>query len=236
MEASIRTKSSSPASASSTSASQLRASRIGSDAVNKDPDYSAAYCILETNSALEGHGLGFTLGRGTDLVVQALEYPLPPTSSTAPSAPSQATDLPRLQPPSYTDDTQQFRWLGPEKGVHPPQRHRRPQQRRLQGPLRAKSENKPLHRQLLADMEPLQILSAIDFRYIDDALHPTRSTRHPRRSPTQSEKLERLGPAPAKRPYPAYTTLRRGWFRPTPKTRFAASLRKPSPKAGRTSN
>src|SRR6266576_317584 len=41
---------------------------IGSDAVNKDPDYSAAYCILETNSAFEGHGLTFTLGRGTDLV------------------------------------------------------------------------------------------------------------------------------------------------------------------------
>ena len=39
----------------------------GSDAMNPDPDYSAAYCILETNSALEGHGLTFTLGRGTDL-------------------------------------------------------------------------------------------------------------------------------------------------------------------------
>ena len=41
---------------------------IGSDAVNTDPDYSAAYCILETNAGLEGHGLTFTLGRGTDLV------------------------------------------------------------------------------------------------------------------------------------------------------------------------
>ena len=38
---------------------------IGSDAVNKDPDYSAAYCILETDAGLEGHGLTFTLG--TDL-------------------------------------------------------------------------------------------------------------------------------------------------------------------------
>ena len=47
---------------------------IGSDAVNKDPDYSAAYCILETNSSLSGHGLTFTLGRGTDLVVSALKY------------------------------------------------------------------------------------------------------------------------------------------------------------------
>src|SRR6202042_1840224 len=48
--------------------------QIGSDAVNKDPDYSAAYCILETNSSFEGHGLTFTLGRGTDIVVLALEY------------------------------------------------------------------------------------------------------------------------------------------------------------------
>jgi L-fuconate dehydratase len=47
---------------------------IGSDAVNKDPDYSAAYCVLETNSEFEGHGLTFTLGRGTDLVVQAARY------------------------------------------------------------------------------------------------------------------------------------------------------------------
>src|SRR6266704_6997795 len=48
--------------------------QIGSDAVNKDPDYSAAYCILETNTGLEGHGLTFTLGRGTELCVLALEY------------------------------------------------------------------------------------------------------------------------------------------------------------------
>src|ERR1700742_4464486 len=47
---------------------------IGSDAVNKDPDYSAAYCILETNSGLQGYGLTFTLGRGTDLVVQAARH------------------------------------------------------------------------------------------------------------------------------------------------------------------
>ena len=47
---------------------------IGSDAVNKDPDYSAAYCILETDDGLEGHGLTFTLGRGTELCVSALNY------------------------------------------------------------------------------------------------------------------------------------------------------------------
>jgi len=47
---------------------------IGSDAVNKDPDYSAAYCIFETDSELEGHGLTFTLGRGNEIVVEAVAY------------------------------------------------------------------------------------------------------------------------------------------------------------------
>ena len=47
----------------------------GSDAMNKDPDYSAAYVILHTNhpSQLEGHGLTFTIGRGNELCVAAIE-------------------------------------------------------------------------------------------------------------------------------------------------------------------
>src|ERR1700739_2459314 len=48
--------------------------QIGSDAVNRDPDYSAAYCILETDHGPSGYGLTFTLGRGTDLCVEALRY------------------------------------------------------------------------------------------------------------------------------------------------------------------
>ncbi|MGC2605146.1 MAG: fuconate dehydratase, partial [Silvibacterium sp.] len=47
---------------------------IGSDAVNRDPDYSAAYCILETDGDLKGYGLTFTLGRGNELCVQAIEF------------------------------------------------------------------------------------------------------------------------------------------------------------------
>ena len=47
---------------------------IGSDAVNRDPDYSAAYCILETEDGVEGHGFTFTLGRGTELCVSAIRY------------------------------------------------------------------------------------------------------------------------------------------------------------------
>jgi L-fuconate dehydratase len=47
---------------------------IGSDAVNKDPDYSAAYCILETNRDLRGFGLTFTCGHGNDLCCDAIRY------------------------------------------------------------------------------------------------------------------------------------------------------------------
>src|SRR6201989_747476 len=45
----------------------------GSDAMNPDPDYSAAYCILRTDSDLEGHGLTFTIGRGNELCVAAVQ-------------------------------------------------------------------------------------------------------------------------------------------------------------------
>lgn len=45
----------------------------GSDAMNPDPDYSAAYVILKTDSDLEGHGLTFTIGRGNELCVAAIQ-------------------------------------------------------------------------------------------------------------------------------------------------------------------
>src|SRR6185436_20385678 len=44
-----------------------------SDAVHKDPDYSAAYVILKTDAGIEGHGLTFTVGRGNELCVAAIE-------------------------------------------------------------------------------------------------------------------------------------------------------------------
>ncbi|CAN5472810.1 enolase C-terminal domain-like protein [soil metagenome] len=174
--------------------------QIGSDAVNKDPDYSAAYCILETNSEHEGHGLTFTLGRGTDLVVQALEYL---TRYVVNRPLSEITSDLRAFGRQLTDDSQ-FRWLGPEKGVI----------HLATGALinavwdlYAKAENKPLW-QLLADMEPAQLLTAVDFRYIDDALTPAEAldileaARNNR--PERLNQLEQTG-------YPAYTTSV-GWF------------------------
>jgi L-fuconate dehydratase len=135
---------------------------IGSDAVNKDPDYSAAYCILETNSGFEGHGLTFTLGRGTELCVLAVEYLAKfVVGRTLAGITSNMAEFVR----GLTGDTQ-FRWLGPDKGVI-----------HLAAAavinavwdLWAKVEGKPVWK-LLADMSPAEIVACIDFSYIEDAL------------------------------------------------------------------
>ena len=174
--------------------------RIGSDAVNRDPDYSAAYCILETDAGLEGHGLTFTLGRGNELCVAALRYlAQQAVGRTLSSITGDLCAFSLL----LTDDSQ-FRWLGPEKGVI----------HMAAGglinavwDLYAKAERKPLWR-LLAEMPPEQLVSAIDFRYIDDALTHEQAldilTRSQVSMPERLQRLEAEG-------YPAYTTSA-GWF------------------------
>ena len=173
---------------------------IGSDAVNKDPDYSAAYCILETNSEHQGHGLTFTLGRGNEIVVQAVQYlARNAVGRTLQSITQDLCAFSRL----LTEDSQ-FRWLGPEKGViHV-----------AAGAvinavwdLYAKAEGKPVWR-LLAEMSPEQICSAVDFRYIDDAL--SREDALAILSRSQASMPERLTRLEAEG-YSAYTTSA-GWF------------------------
>lgn len=173
---------------------------IGSDAVNKDPDYSAAYCILETDGELEGHGLTFTFGGGTGLCVSALKYLAGfVRGRTLDSLTSDLNGL-YLQ---LTCNTQ-FRWLGPEKGVV-----------HLScgalinavWDLYAKAECKPVWR-LLADMSPEQIVASIDFRYIADALSPVEALEilhHGKMG--QASRLAALEQSG----YPAYTTSA-GWF------------------------
>jgi L-fuconate dehydratase len=87
--------------------------RIGSDAVNEDPDYSAAYCVLETDGELQGHGFTFTLGRGTELCAAALRYL---SRYVLGRQLSSLTENVRRFSGELTRDSQ-FRWLGPEKGV-----------------------------------------------------------------------------------------------------------------------
>jgi L-fuconate dehydratase len=168
--------------------------------VNKDPDYSAAYCILETDCEYEGHGLTFTLGRGNEIVVEAVRYL--GKKAVGQTLASITRDLCGFSR-QLTDDSQ-FRWLGPEKGViHV-----------AAGAvinavwdLYAKAQGKPVWR-LLAEMSPEQICSAVDFRYIDDAI--TRDEAIGILSRSQASMPERLKLLQAEG-YPAYTTSA-GWF------------------------
>ena len=86
----------------------------GSDAMNPDPDYSAAYVILKTNQpGLEGHGLTFTIGRGNEIVataLHALSYLI--KGKSLESFTSNMGAFWKM----ITSDSQ-LRWLGPEKGV-----------------------------------------------------------------------------------------------------------------------
>jgi L-fuconate dehydratase len=46
----------------------------GSDAMNKDGDYSAAYVILNTDDEnIAGYGFTFTIGRGNDICALAAQ-------------------------------------------------------------------------------------------------------------------------------------------------------------------
>ena len=87
----------------------------GSDAMNKDPDYSAAYVILKTDhpAGLEGHGLTFTIGRGNELctaAIEALSHLV-----VGKTIESFARDMGEFFKMITSDS--QLRWLGPEKGV-----------------------------------------------------------------------------------------------------------------------
>ena len=173
---------------------------IGSDAVNVDPDYSAAYCILETNHGPSGYGLTFTLGRGTELCVDALRYL---TRCAVGRTLASITDDLGAFYRQLTSDSQ-FRWLGPEKGVI----HLATAALiNAVWDLYARVENKPLW-QLLADMPAEDIVRAIDFRYITDVLTPEEALHLLQsRRPGMEDRLAHL----KQTGYPAYTTSV-GWF------------------------
>src|SRR6266536_1372369 len=138
----------------------------GSDAMHSDPDYSAAYVVLRTDAddGLEGHGLTFTIGRGTEICVVAAQALAPLVVGR--ELESIQSDMRSFWRSLVADS--RLRWLGPEKGVV-----------HLAAAavvnavwdLWAKREGKPLWK-LLADMSPEQLVSCVDFRYIDDVLPP----------------------------------------------------------------
>jgi L-fuconate dehydratase len=136
----------------------------GSDAMNPDPDYSCAYLTLITDGTQVGHGLSFTLGRGTELIAVAVDsLRRLVVGKTLEEITSDMGGFWR----EVTGDSQ-LRWMGPDKGV----------MHFAVGvivnavwDLWAKVAEKPLWL-LLADMTPAETVKCIDFRYINDALTP----------------------------------------------------------------
>ncbi|MDQ2902069.1 MAG: L-fuconate dehydratase [Ktedonobacteraceae bacterium] len=174
----------------------------GSDAMNRDPDYSAAYVILSTDSprGLQGHGLTFTIGRGNEVCIAAIQALAPLiVGRTLESFTSDMAAFWR----HITGDSQ-LRWIGPEKGVI----HLATAALvNAVWDLYARVEGKPLWK-LLVDMTPKQLVACIDFRYITDALTPDEALailqRHAASKGEREAEMLRYG-------YPAYTTSA-GWL------------------------
>lgn len=174
----------------------------GSDAMNLDPDYSATYVVLYTDSptGYEGHGLTFTIGRGNEICLAAVNALKPlVVGRTLESFTANMGAFWRL----ITGDSQ-LRWIGPEKGVI----HLATAAIvNAVWDLYAKVEGKPLWK-LLVDMTPEQLVSCIDFRYISDALKPEEALALLKRN--QPGKVAREAEMRAQG-YPAYTTSS-GWL------------------------
>lgn len=136
----------------------------GSDAMNPDPDYSAAYVVVRTDADddISGHAFVFTIGRGNDVQVAAID--------------ALAGHLVGRELEPLLDDMggtfreligdSQLRWLGPEKGV----------MHMAIGAainalwdIKAKRAGLPLW-QLLGRMTPEEIVDLVDFRYLTNAL------------------------------------------------------------------
>jgi L-fuconate dehydratase len=172
----------------------------GTDAVHKDPDYSAAYVILHTDEDLEGHGFTFTIGRGNEVCAEAIR-------AFAPLVIGRDVDEIFAEPAAFWHSLagdSQLRWLGPEKGVI---HISMAAIVNATWDLQAKRAGKPVWK-LLADMTPREIVRCIDFQYITDALTPDDAIEIlQRQQGTKAEReaiLRRDG-------YPAYTTSA-GWM------------------------
>jgi len=174
----------------------------GSDAMNPDPDYSAAYLriVTDADDGHDGHGFVFTIGRGNDVQVAAIDAVAAHIAGR--EVEPMLDDMGALWRELVGDS--QLRWLGPEKGV----------MHMAIGAvvnalwdLKAKRAGLPLW-QLLARMTPEELVDLVDFRYLTDAITPAEALAILRRAEggraDREAELLRAG-------YPAYTTTP-GWL------------------------
>ncbi|MBB4685409.1 enolase C-terminal domain-like protein [Amycolatopsis jiangsuensis] len=172
----------------------------GSDAMNPDPDYSAAYVELRTDSGPDGHGFAFTIGRGNDVQAAAIRALAPHVVGR--EVPEDARALGDLSRDLIGDS--QLRWLGPEKGVS----------HMAIGAvvnaawdLAARRAGLPLWK-FAAGMTPEELVSLVDFRYLSDALTEQEALDILREAePGRAERIAKL----EAEGYPAYSTSP-GWL------------------------
>jgi L-fuconate dehydratase len=172
----------------------------GSDAMNPDPDYSAAYVILETDGNHEGHGLTFTIGRGNEICIAAIK---------ALNNLVVGLDLDWIREDMgrfwrHVTGDSQLRWIGPDKGaIH-----------LATGAvvnavwdLLAKEAGKPVW-QLVGEMSPEEIVKLVDFRYLADALTPEEALALLKKAESgKADRIQKL----KQEGYPCYTTSA-GWL------------------------
>ncbi|MBB3145326.1 L-fuconate dehydratase [Phyllobacterium trifolii] len=173
----------------------------GSDAMNPDPDYSAAYVVLDTDAdGLAGHGLTFTIGRGNEIVCLAIE-------ALKHLVIGLELDWVKENPGRFwhfvTGDSQ-LRWIGPDKGA----------MHLATGAvvnavwdLLAKEAGKPVW-QLVGEMTPEEIVNIVDFRYVTDVLTRDEALEILRKA--EKGKQDRIADLKATG-YPCYTTSA-GWL------------------------
>jgi L-fuconate dehydratase len=174
--------------------------RHGSDAMNPEPDYSAAYVVIGTDSGVDGHGIAFTIGRGNDIQVAAIQALEPYVAGN--SLEETVADMGELSRRMVHDSP--LRWLGPEKGV---MHMAIAAVINAVWDLKAKLEGKPLW-QVLAGMSAEELVDLVDFRYLSDALSRDEALtilRTAQRSRAQREQELLMSG------YPAYATSP-GWL------------------------
>ena len=171
----------------------------GSDAIHRDPIYSYAVTQLFDDSGVTGTGLAFTLGEGNDLVCKAAQYYA--QQLIGKDIEETMADFGTLFRQLSND--QQFRWLGPHKGVV---HLALASVTNACYDLWAKKRGVPLWK-LLIDLSPEELIATLDFSYLEDELTADQAL--------QLLKLQLQG-KPERMPilktgYPGYDTSI-GWF------------------------
>jgi L-fuconate dehydratase len=175
-------------------------SLAGSDAIHPDPDYSAAYVVFHTDGEHQGHGLTFTIGAGNDLCCAAIDLLAPLVVGR------RLDDIVDDMGAFWRSVTNhpQLRWLGPEKGVV---HLATAAVVNAVWDLWAKVRGVPVW-QLVAELEPEQLVQCVDFRYLRDELDEERALDLLRAlQPTRQARIDEL----RRDGYPAYITSA-GWL------------------------